>query len=376
MCALRLGVYLFVGLAMTTLVGAEDTSLFPICVEGKYGYIDNKGNVTIKPQFLEANYFSEGLALVTVAGTTEEDLAFERKYQGFIKPDGTFAIPPEPPNGVSEMPEYQMTGYSFCDFHDGVARFHVGDMSGVYGFLDRKGNVVIEPAFSEASDFSDGLAFASLRVPQLDAFSLPEESSEGHAVGFINKLGEFVIKRDVPFYSHGFVDGRALCITYSGVGFGNYSLIDRRERILVPEGKYVLGQPVSEAIRAVKDGEVGLLNSDGEILVEFGKYDQIFEPDEGSVFLAELGMKKFLIDSNGDQLTEVTEQGDIGRFREGMATIKRNGRVGFIDSSGEVKIPLRFDFARQFRNGLALVRWGNTFGYIDRQGQVVWKSDR
>jgi hypothetical protein len=53
-------------------------------MEGKWGYIDQQGNLVISPQFTSADSFSDGLAQVRVNG----------KY-GFIDPTGKMAIPPQ-----------------------------------------------------------------------------------------------------------------------------------------------------------------------------------------------------------------------------------------------------------------------------------------
>lgn len=146
---------------------------------------------------------------------------------------------------------------------------------------------------------------------------------------------------------------------------------------MIPPGVYdSLDNPRGGAIRAVKNGKIGLLDSDGNIVVAFAAYDRIVEPADGSVFVAESGGKTLLIDSRGKQIAAVSQDGDVGRFVDGFATIERDGHVGYIDASGETIIPLQFDEASGFRNDLALVTQGKTKGYIDRTGDFVWKTDR
>ena len=43
-----------------------DGPLFPVREGGLYGYIDRTGKMIIKPQFVDARDFSEGLARVTI----------------------------------------------------------------------------------------------------------------------------------------------------------------------------------------------------------------------------------------------------------------------------------------------------------------------
>ena len=49
----------------------------------------------------------------------------------------------------------------------------------------------------------------------------------------------------------------------------------------------------------------------------------------------------------------------------------KDGKWGYIDSTGKVVLPLRYDGANPFSEGLAAVRVGRKWGYIDRTGEIV-----
>lgn len=68
-------------------LGQSDSSLklYPIRLKGKAGYIDNKGQGVIKPRFMRAWEFSEGLAPVQV----NDDPVF-----GYVNQHGNFVIGP------------------------------------------------------------------------------------------------------------------------------------------------------------------------------------------------------------------------------------------------------------------------------------------
>ena len=74
-----------------------DEPLFPIRVDGVYGYINSKGTVVIKPQFDSALKFSDGLALVRIGGHdiefTEARLDKMGGKAGYIDKAGKFVIP-------------------------------------------------------------------------------------------------------------------------------------------------------------------------------------------------------------------------------------------------------------------------------------------
>ncbi len=63
--------------------------------------------------------------------------------------------------------------------------------------------------------------------------------------------------------------------------------------------------------------------------------------------------------------------GSVGDFRESLAAVSRHGKWGYIRPSGEVAIPLRYDWAGDFEEGLAIVMENKCFGLIDKQGREV-----
>jgi hypothetical protein len=50
---------------------------------------------------------------------------------------------------------------------------------------------------------------------------------------------------------------------------------------------------------------------------------------------------------------------------------KIGGKFGFVDASGQIRIPAQYDEARWFSEGLAAVRVGTKWGYIDEAGQTA-----
>jgi WG containing repeat len=137
---------------------------------GKLGYIDKTGKIVIPAQFLYARPFSEGLAAVAndqvefgyidSHGKVVIPLMYERVYPGnfsegisLVKASGeiTFVDHKNNPQVVVK------TGFWFAgyDFHDGKTKIVGNNRS---GFIDRSGNVVAEPHYRYATEFSEGLA--------------------------------------------------------------------------------------------------------------------------------------------------------------------------------------------------------------------------
>src|SRR3989339_372347 len=60
-----------------------------------------------------------------------------------------------------------------------------------------------------------------------------------------------------------------------------------------------------------------------------------------------------------------------GIFSEGLVSVEQNDKVGFIDKAGRQVIPPRYDNAQPFSEGLASVMIKSQYGYIDRSGKMV-----
>lgn len=195
----------------------QAAQLYPVSVDGKWGYIDNTGTIRIQPQFDGADDFSDGLAMVCViedgvrkwgyidpsgtlviqpqfadAGRFSEGMAAvgtvsaddSRRY-GYIDKTGTIVIP------IQYEGEFQGSARYARKFSDGLCAVtvegeprtpvtsYVGTLLvDYYGYMDKTGSMVIEAQFDRARDFSEGLAAVS----------------SGADSGFIDTSGNWVIK--------------------------------------------------------------------------------------------------------------------------------------------------------------------------------------
>ena len=61
----------------------------------------------------------------------------------------------------------------------------------------------------------------------------------------------------------------------------------------------------------------------------------------------------------------------VGRFSEGLAAVKTNGKWGFIDQGGKEVVPLKYDDAWQFNEGLAAVSLDRKWGFVNASGHEV-----
>ncbi len=90
---------------------------------------------------------------------------------------------------------------------------------------------------------------------------------------------------------------------------------------------------------------------------------------------AQITNKVGFIDRTGAFVIEPTLD-DVEELSDGRGLIKRNGKYGYVDESGQERIAATFDFATTFACGRALVCVGDRYaggkwGFIDRNGDWV-----
>jgi hypothetical protein len=125
--------------------------LASVKVDGKWGAIDPRGNMVIRPCSSLPLRFSEGRA----------EFGNSKGLRGVMKPDGAVVV----------GPRYD----AISSFQESLA--YVRDRSQSYGFINLMGQEVIPPFFEEARAFCGGLAPARM----------------GGKWGFIDRSARFVI---------------------------------------------------------------------------------------------------------------------------------------------------------------------------------------
>jgi len=131
--------------------------------KAKEGFIDGTGAWVIEPKFRQAWDFHQGLAAVCLEGAW-----------GFINTTGEFVIKPK--HGDIGQAYDEREGVRF--FEGRVAFLARVGKQVKWGYLDRKGIPLIEPQFSWAYEFTDGVAQVEL---------------EGEW-GLIDRTGDYIIQ--------------------------------------------------------------------------------------------------------------------------------------------------------------------------------------
>jgi hypothetical protein len=166
---------------------AADGPLFRIVYDGRWGFIDAKGEIVIKPQFEWASDFcADGLAAVKVAGKYRyidrrgqytSKTTFDSIWGASDRPAGT---------RVSNRWAYMdMGGRVVVDARFGdLPEFSGGltpvEVDGRWGYMNSSGEIVVKPQFYRAWPFRDGLG---------EVWVSPNPNT---ALGYIDKTGKYV----------------------------------------------------------------------------------------------------------------------------------------------------------------------------------------
>lgn len=323
----------FLILTNCSFFDSDKIDLLPFLQKEKWGYIDLQGKIVINPQFTTANYFNEGLALVSTGD----------KY-GYIDKTGKYVINPSfikatdfsedvafvvkentEPIAINKKGEtlFSLKQAEFVNnFSNDFAAFAIEDLQNntdvnnenyLWGFIDKSGKEVIKPQFKDVGDFIDGLCNVT--------------NKEGKW-GFIDKTGD--IKINFQFdYASSFYKGKA------AVKFGDkWGVIDT-------EGKYILN----------------------------AQFDDLIVDDNGFMILQ--GDKYGWCDKDGKFIINPQFESTFPFIDSDLAPVLSNKKWGYIDKKGKYIINPQFDDAFVFFDDFAVIKSGEKYGLIDKLGKIV-----
>jgi DNA-directed RNA polymerase subunit RPC12/RpoP len=337
--------------------GAE-VALFPITNKNyKYGFIDNKGNVVIKPKYdspaLLVQSFSDGLARVAIG-----EKVFYINSRGKTK----FVL--------------DQKFHSAAGFSEGMAVVGcvVGDEER-YGYIDKTGQLVIETKFTSADDFSEGLACVQVGGKAGGII--------GGEYGYIDMNGVYLVEPKFD-YAESFSEGLACVATgarrgglfedFGGKTGGKYAYIDKSGNYAIePQFEWATSFSEGLAIVVIRQ-KTGFIDKSGQVVIE-AKFDGALPFSEGLACVI-VGDMKGYIDKTGKFVIEPKFRWAANSFHEGLAAVYDGEKklFGFIDRTGNFVIEPQFGLTGDFTNGLSRVDMGPWWGYIDKTGRFVWKS--
>ena len=194
-----------------------------------------------------------------------------------------------------------------------------------------------------------------------------------------------IVRKDGEIYAVDKDNNRVAVLREKASDFGNFA--DNRIPLLIDgswrraTGEFALGTAGFEQLgmysggyaAAKSEGKWGVIDLSSEWLVP-ADYDEIIQDElgrcfaRGAVFCRKGAAVYMLV--GGQQIGDIYE--DARPFsEEGCAAVKRNGKWGFVDITGDEVIGFIFDDALSFGQHLAAVKQGEYWGYISKYGHVV-----
>jgi WG containing repeat len=339
----------------------KPTLLFPIkdSFSGKYGYIYADGKIAIKPQFKEASPFNDGYAVVRNRSLVYKYVGLTGSEKGYggsalIDTKGKVIIQSRENERFSCYSNGILVKETTQEKRDRSSEITPLDWEAVrrrilFSYLNTENSTVIANGNDLKNCFQDGLGLAR------------DNSGEEY---FIDKTGKKVVKRFLSpslTIEGGFDNGLAVVEKkLKNDRYGNeqraFGYVDKSGKQVIP-ARYSVAYGFNEgkALVAVNNRYV-VINSAGKVLstlpLDIKPYDAEPYPYE----------PRF---SNG--LLPVHKKQNNGKSQE--------ERIGYMDKTGKLPIPLKFKYGGAFRNGLAPVTaLDGKEAYINTRGEFIWKQ--
>ncbi len=333
-------------------VGNFSEGLAAVNLDGKWGFIDKTGKEVIPCKYEHASGFSEGLAAVELdnkwgfidktdkevipckyndAEDFSEGLAAVKNRQqqwGFIDQTGTEVIP--------------CKYIEAKNFSEGLAAVKLGEK---WGFIDQTGTEVILCKYVKVGNFSEGLAVVA---------------DENSMCGFLDTTGKEVVPCTLPYVSFmsfpfgSFSEG-LLAVRKGNLYTNLWGFVDKTGQEVIPFqywGNGSDGSPIfSEGLAAV------ILVND----IKKGPGVVDYYGDEG------------VIDTTGQEVVPFGKYDAINNFSAGLAAVCLDGKWGFIDKTGQEVVPctLSYSSVQPLSDGFAKVSL--PIGENDWAGRPTYK---
>ena len=348
---------------------------------GLYGFINKQGEWVVEPIYSNVSDYSNGYAWVKTESGSEHFL----DLSGSIISSGNYHK-----NTVAE-------GLSLV--------LHSKYPYGYYTYQQISPDAVVPTPpegkqFLSADDFSDGLAFVQIGIT-------PSNQTQDKYFAFIDHQGNVQLRIDTEwckfssskrlspsiFSTNRFIDGYAVLSgdVYNHAGtqlYGEASLIINKagDKLYIYEGEDIITNCGNGIFCIYNENKntYSYIHANGSPLTEEVysawrekgfRYSYDYLPSDG---IAAVGVdrkgsiKPCFINLTTLEMLPSDSWEDITAFSEGMAAVKKDGKWGYINTSGEYVLEPKYDLARPFSCGVAIVDIGDEWFIIDPQGNILY----
>ncbi len=307
------------------------------------------------------------------AGITELFPVRVGNQYGFIDRKGKMVI----------TPQYSQAG---C-FTEGLALTGTTGEKIKWGYIDKTGKYLIYPAYTDASTFSEGIAFVvsengepvaidkngSTKFTVKDAVQAENFrdglaaysvlSENGELWGFLDKEGKTVIAP--KFAATGFFSGTLCPVMNSG---GKWGYINKTGTEVVDYKFDNVSPFYGKLAKVYVDGKWGVIDNTGKYVITPQYSNMDIDKD---LFLVAQGDKFGWIDKSGKAVIDARFSDCFPFNGSKYAAVMYGGKWGYIDNTGKFIIEPQYDFAFGFDGDLAPVGINGKVGFVDKAGKMA-----
>lgn len=275
-------------------------------------------------------------------------------------------------------------------FYDGIALVKSGDK---YGYIDKKGSFIINPQFIEATPFKDGIAFTvkeNEKIKSIDKKGKVINTFDFESLLVSNSDENFFLSADTTVgivKDNGKVEANNIMqnqkYTFAGwgddlIGFSMKSGSKSVYGFMNDEGKIVIN-PQYDEVSAFNDDMAcvkmndswGVINKKGEYIIN-PQFDNIKIIGEGLFAINIKGNSMWGICNKKGNIVVNPQYDHIGMFGQyNLCPVVINKMVGYINKEGKIIINPQFQEASPFIDGYAVVSSGDKYGLIDKEGKYL-----
>jgi len=243
--AIALSLFLFLALLPSSPAQEKPSpTLYPVLVNGKWGFINRQGQIVIKPQFGEVSQGFNGVGWFV--GNNHNERKCVKDTAQVLSMENCFGSSCSEGLCTFLDSRFEKSGYEGLDrkviiaprfdmalkFSEGMAAVQEGKQ---WEFINHQGKVVIGPQFTHAKNFHEGLAAVCVN----------------YKWGYIDQTGNFVMKAQFNLAGN-FTEGLAPVCSYDHDFWKpfNCKYIDHKGRTII-EGNFDRADEFNEGIAKV-----------------------------------------------------------------------------------------------------------------------------
>lgn len=359
---------------------------------GKQGLIDRSGHIIVQPEYASVRLLDDG----TIQARDENTWVFlsgDNQQSDEWQADRIQAVSDER-YILENNAGLRLTNNEFAPLHeeffsaidpfqDGRAVFRRGSKSGV---ISNNGKVLIPPVYDRV-ELGEIFVRASIEVSATPRWVMVDYGGQQVSEKRYEYIGAYN-GRFHPVKNRGFwgaldVKGREIitCVhdsllqtyeDYIVVKFkGQYGVINLRQNWIVTPKRDLI-KIISKDRYLEFDAQTTFLKDFRGGIVYFSDNDLTYEETHLREHLPAGG--HWLISLDGVIIQRSSEPEGIQQTfseSEGFRPIMKDGKYGFIDEEGRLRIANRYEAVRPFMEGRAGIRIMNRWGFIDKQEQLV-----